>query len=130
VLTPEDVFETSDHLEKFADFMCKDPVKGEYLRADHLVETVLGARLEADKMARSVVESKAVHKADQTARLDASQVGRSGVGVKNQQGVETNYKKLARADQHGRLKLELPRPYALPSLFPHPPRLSTAIHIT
>ncbi|KAI0470998.1 glycyl-tRNA synthetase 1 [Xylariaceae sp. FL0804] len=45
VITPEPVLKTSGHVDKFADWMCKDPVKGEYLRADHLVETVLEARL-------------------------------------------------------------------------------------
>ncbi|WEW57088.1 Glycine--tRNA ligase 1, mitochondrial [Emydomyces testavorans] len=51
-LTPEDVFKTSGHVDKFADWMCKDPVKGEYLRADHLVESVLKARLDSDRMGR------------------------------------------------------------------------------
>ncbi|KAF1982446.1 glycyl-tRNA synthetase [Aulographum hederae CBS 113979] len=51
-ITPEDVFKTSGHVDKFADWMCKDPVKGEYLRADHLVENVLEARLMGDKKAR------------------------------------------------------------------------------
>jgi glycyl-tRNA synthetase len=45
VITPEAVLKTSGHVDKFADWMCKDPVKGEYLRADHLVEAVLEARL-------------------------------------------------------------------------------------
>ncbi|KAI1775144.1 glycyl-tRNA synthetase 1 [Hypoxylon cercidicola] len=45
VITPELVLQTSGHVDKFADWMCKDPVKGEYLRADHLVETVLESRL-------------------------------------------------------------------------------------
>lgn len=45
VITPEPVLKTSGHVDKFADWMCKDPVRGEYLRADHLVESVLEARL-------------------------------------------------------------------------------------
>jgi glycyl-tRNA synthetase len=53
-LTPEDVFKTSGHVDRFADWMCKYPVKGEYLRADHLVENVLEARLKGDKLARGV----------------------------------------------------------------------------
>ena len=32
--------------------MCKDPQTGDYLRADHLVENVLEARLEGDRDAR------------------------------------------------------------------------------
>lgn len=50
-VTPEAVLKTSGHVEKFADWMCKDPVKGEYLRADHLVETVLETRLEKNSLA-------------------------------------------------------------------------------
>lgn len=46
VITPELVLKTSGHVDKFADWMCKDPVKGEYLRADHLVENVLQSRLD------------------------------------------------------------------------------------
>lgn len=45
VITPEPVLKTSGHVDKFADWMCKDPVRGEYLRADHLVENVLETRL-------------------------------------------------------------------------------------
>lgn len=41
ILTPEDVFKTSGHVDKFADWMCKDPKKGEFLRADHLVRKYL-----------------------------------------------------------------------------------------
>jgi glycyl-tRNA synthetase len=45
VITPEAVLKTSGHVDRFSDWMCKDPVKGEYLRADHLVENVLESRL-------------------------------------------------------------------------------------
>ncbi|KAI1192863.1 glycyl-tRNA synthetase 1 [Nemania serpens] len=45
VITPESVLKTSGHVDKFADWMCKDAVQGEYLRADHLVEGVLESRL-------------------------------------------------------------------------------------
>ncbi|KAI9753607.1 MAG: Glycine--tRNA ligase 1, mitochondrial [Chaenotheca gracillima] len=51
-LTPAEVFKTSGHVDKFADWMCKDPKTGDYLRADHLVENVLEARLKGDKDAR------------------------------------------------------------------------------
>jgi len=44
VLTPHNVFKTSGHVEKFADWMCKDPKTGDILRADHFVEDVLEAR--------------------------------------------------------------------------------------
>ena len=52
MLTPEEILKTSGHVEKFADWMCKDPKTGEIFRADHLVEEVLEARLKGDKEAR------------------------------------------------------------------------------
>jgi glycyl-tRNA synthetase len=52
VLTPHDVLKTSGHVEKFADWMCKDPKNGDILRADHFVEDVLESRLKGDKEAR------------------------------------------------------------------------------
>ncbi|KIW71647.1 glycine-tRNA ligase [Phialophora macrospora] len=52
MLTPEAVLKTSGHVDKFADWMCKDPKSGEIFRADHLVEGVLEDRLKADKAAR------------------------------------------------------------------------------
>ncbi|MCJ1340781.1 Glycine--tRNA ligase 1, mitochondrial [Bachmanniomyces sp. S44760] len=51
-LTPHDVLKTSGHVDKFADWMCKDPKSGEIFRADHLVEEVLESRLKGDKEAR------------------------------------------------------------------------------
>lgn len=52
MLTPEEVLKTSGHVDKFADWMCKDPKTGEIFRADHLVEEVLESRLKGDKEAR------------------------------------------------------------------------------
>ncbi|KAF2771278.1 glycyl-tRNA synthetase [Teratosphaeria nubilosa] len=52
VLTPEEVLKTSGHVDKFADWMCRDAVKGDYIRADHLLETVLSKMLVDDKQAR------------------------------------------------------------------------------
>jgi glycyl-tRNA synthetase len=57
VLTPEDVFKTSSHVDKFSDWMCKDTKKGDYLRADHLIENVLESRLIGDKTARGIALS-------------------------------------------------------------------------
>ena len=54
VLTPEGVFKTSGHVDKFSDWMCKDSKNGDYLRADHLVEIVLEGRLKGDKPARGI----------------------------------------------------------------------------
>ena len=45
VLTPEEVLKTSGHVEKFADWMCKDPKSGDIFRADHFVEDILEQRL-------------------------------------------------------------------------------------
>lgn len=60
MLTPEEVLKTSGHVDKFADWMCKDPKTGEIFRADHLVEEVLESRLKGDKEARGqkVAEEK------------------------------------------------------------------------
>lgn len=59
VLTPAEVLKTSGHVDKFADWMCKDPKNGDILRADHFVEEVLESRLKGDKEARGVkVEEK------------------------------------------------------------------------
>lgn len=57
VLTPHDVLKTSGHVDKFADFMCKDIKTGEIFRADHLVEEVLEARLKGDRDARGLSDS-------------------------------------------------------------------------
>ncbi|KAF2404481.1 glycyl-tRNA synthetase [Trichodelitschia bisporula] len=52
ILTPHEVLKTSGHVDKFADWCCKDPKTGEIFRADHLVEEVLEARLKGDLEAR------------------------------------------------------------------------------
>lgn len=54
VLTPLEVLKTSGHVDKFADWMCKDPKNGDILRADHFVEDILEARLKGDKEARGL----------------------------------------------------------------------------
>ncbi|KAI1499018.1 hypothetical protein F5X99DRAFT_391431 [Biscogniauxia marginata] len=60
VLTPHIVFKTSGHVDRFSDWMCKDPELGEIFRADHFVEDVLEARLKGDQEARGqTVEEKA-----------------------------------------------------------------------
>jgi glycyl-tRNA synthetase len=58
-LTPHEVLKTSGHVDKFSDWMCKDPKNGEIIRADHFVEEVLEARLKGNKEARGqAVEEK------------------------------------------------------------------------
>ena len=59
-LTPHEVLKTSGHVDKFSDWMCKDPKNGEIIRADHFVEEVLSKRLKADKEARGVKTEEAV----------------------------------------------------------------------
>ena len=51
-LTPHEVLKTSGHVDKFADWMCKDPKTGDIFRTDHLVKEVLESRLKGDKEAR------------------------------------------------------------------------------
>ncbi|QIW98357.1 hypothetical protein AMS68_003875 [Peltaster fructicola] len=52
MITPYNVFKASGHVDKFADFMCKDPKTGEILRADHLIKDVIEGRLKSDREAR------------------------------------------------------------------------------
>lgn len=52
MLTPYEVLKASGHVEKFADYMCKDPKTGEILRSDHLIKDVIEARLKSNKEAR------------------------------------------------------------------------------
>lgn len=54
IMTPAPVFETSGHVARFADWMVKDEKTGDVLRADHLVEGVIEARLAGDKEARGL----------------------------------------------------------------------------
>ena len=74
-LTPAEVLKTSGHVEKFADWMCKDPKTGEIFRADHLVGEVLESRLGGDKEARGqaveVDEAKKARKKKKTKETGA-----------------------------------------------------------
>ncbi|CCH60030.1 hypothetical protein TBLA_0C02180 [Henningerozyma blattae CBS 6284] len=56
MLTPHEVLKTSGHVDKFSDWMSKDPKTGEIFRADHIVEEVLEARLKGDQEARGLVK--------------------------------------------------------------------------
>ena len=71
-VTPAAVFKTSGHVDKFADWMCKDPKSGEIFRADHLVEQVLEARLKGDKEGRG-----------QTVQVDAAKDAKKKRKVKD-----------------------------------------------
>ena len=58
MLTPHEVLKTSGHVDKFADWMCRDLKTGEIFRADHLVEEVIEARLKGDKEARGIAQEE------------------------------------------------------------------------
>ncbi|KAI1291584.1 hypothetical protein F5Y03DRAFT_403199 [Xylaria venustula] len=58
VLTPHAVFKTSGHVDRFSDWLCKDPKTGDIFRADHFVEDILEARLQGDKEARGQASSE------------------------------------------------------------------------
>ncbi|KAJ6787990.1 hypothetical protein PWT90_01102 [Aphanocladium album] len=68
-IKPEAILRTSGHVEKFADWMCKDPIKEEFLRADHLVETVLEARLAKYKVSSDGDDVERVKLSEATTRL-------------------------------------------------------------
>ncbi|EGX94357.1 glycyl-tRNA synthetase 1 [Cordyceps militaris CM01] len=109
-LTPHEVLKTSGHVDKFSDFMCKDPKNGEIMRADHFVEAVLEARLKGDKEARGekVVEKDEDpnKKKKKKAKTDA---------VKLDDAVVQEYEEvLARIDNYGGPELgELIKKYDL-----------------
>lgn len=54
MLTPHEVLKTSGHVDKFADWMCKDLATGEIFRADHIVEEVIESRLKGNLEARGI----------------------------------------------------------------------------
>ena len=74
IMNTYDVLKTSGHVDKFADWMCKDLKNGEIFRADHLVEAVLEARLQGDREARAAKEGAAAvdaaKQAGETAKKD------------------------------------------------------------
>ncbi|CEJ04106.1 Putative Glycyl-tRNA synthetase [Rhizopus microsporus] len=74
IMTTHDVLKTSGHVDKFADYMCKDLKNGEIFRADHVVEAVLEARLQGDKEARAAKAGKAPEQIAAEAAEDASKV--------------------------------------------------------
>ena len=78
MLTPEAVFQTSGHVDRFEDFMCRDPKSGDYLRADHLVENVLEGRLKGDKAARGQQATED----DKDAKVDAKKAKRKVKDIK------------------------------------------------
>jgi len=58
MLTPEPVLKASGHVDRFADFMVKDPKTGECFRADHLIKDHL-TKILADKKTAADVKEEA-----------------------------------------------------------------------
>lgn len=88
MLTPHEVLKTSGHVDKFADWMCRDLATGEIFRADHLVEEVLEARLKGDKEARGIKEDEVVE--DESAKKRKKKV-KEIVAVKLDDNVKEEY---------------------------------------
>ncbi|KAH6636190.1 hypothetical protein F5144DRAFT_591421 [Chaetomium tenue] len=106
VLTPHEVLKTSGHVEKFADWMCKDPKNGEILRADHFVEDVLESRLKGDKEARGQkVEEKVEEKADGPKKSEAA-LAQVGDGQKTEEKAEDPKRKKKKAKGQEAIKLD------------------------
>lgn len=68
MLTPHEVLKTSGHVDKFADWMCRDLKTGEIFRADHLVEEVIESRLKGDKEARGIAHEEVEESEDKKKR--------------------------------------------------------------
>ena len=102
MLTPEVVLKTSGHVDKFADWMCKDPKTGEIFRADHLVEEALEARLIADKQARGQKIEK-----DEEKEAKKKKKTRAVAATKLDDAVVQEYEEtLAKIDNYGGPELE------------------------
>jgi glycyl-tRNA synthetase len=101
-VTPAAVFKTSGHVDKFADWMCKDPKNGEIFRADHLVEQVLEARLKGDKEARGqTVETDAAKDAKKKKKVKDVKAAKLDDAV-----VKEYEETLAKIDNYGGEELE------------------------
>ncbi|KAG0174501.1 Glycine--tRNA ligase 1, mitochondrial [Apophysomyces sp. BC1034] len=105
IMTTYDVLKTSGHVDKFADWMCKDLKNGEIFRADHVIEAVLEARLQGDREARAAKEGKAVDpkQVDADKAKDAKKKKKKGVvvAVELSEGVRKTYEEtLAQIDNY------------------------------
>ena len=94
MLTPHEVLKTSGHVDKFADWMCKDPKNGEIFRADHLVEEVLEARLKGDKEARGVKIDAKEAEADAAKQAKKKKKSAEVKAVKLQDAVVQEYEEI------------------------------------
>ncbi|KAF4124194.1 glycyl-tRNA synthetase [Geosmithia morbida] len=112
VLTPHNVLKTSGHVDKFADWMCKDPKNGEILRADHFVEAILESRLKGDKEARG---QKVSEEEDADPKKAKKKKKAKSEAIKLDDAVVQEYEEvLARIDNYGGPELgELIKKYDL-----------------
>lgn len=76
IMTPYEVLKTSGHVDKFADWMCKDTKTGDIFRADHLVEGVLEARLKGDEDARALEAGQQVKAREEVTAEDDKKAAR------------------------------------------------------
>jgi len=99
ILTPFNVLKTSGHVEKFSDWCVKDPKSGEIFRADHLVETVLEARLSGHQQAIGEAGVEAAEPADPKKK---KKLKTKNQAVKLPEAVVTEYMSiLAKIDNYG-----------------------------
>jgi glycyl-tRNA synthetase len=90
VLTPHSVFKTSGHVDRFSDWMCRDPKSGDIFRADHFVEDILEGRLDGDKKARQV----AVEEKTKDAKREKKKVKGQVEAVKLEDAVVKEYEEI------------------------------------
>ncbi|KAF7305172.1 Glycyl-tRNA synthetase [Mycena kentingensis (nom. inval.)] len=103
IMTPAPVFEASGHVARFADWMVKDTVNGEVMRADHLVKNVLQARLDGDREARGAAPAPPADK-DKDKKKKKQQV--KTTAVKLEDAVVAEYDSiLAQLDNYSGLEL-------------------------
>ena len=102
MLTPYEVLKTSGHVDKFADWMCKDPKSGEIFRADHLVEEVLEGRLRGDKEARG---EKVVVDEEKEAKKKSRKLKDKSVVKLDDKVVQEYEEILAKIDNYGGVEL-------------------------
>jgi glycyl-tRNA synthetase len=93
ILTPSEVLKTSGHVDKFADWCCKDPKTGEIFRADHLIEGVLEARLKGDLEARGALDINADTGAEEDPKKK-KKIKAKAAAVKIDEATKQEYEKI------------------------------------
>ncbi|KAJ1767346.1 Glycine--tRNA ligase 1, mitochondrial [Coemansia sp. RSA 1843] len=103
IMTPAQVLKTSGHVDKCADWMCKDTKNGDILRADHLVEGVLESRLEGDALARKMAGMSVSSATESVSKDDKKKKKKGGpaVAAKLDDAIVEEYKSvLAQIDNY------------------------------